>query len=137
MKLLTGITFILLLTISSINALVLPLEQLLNSTKSADLHAYLTQETLPVIIKFFSPYCAPCNALGPLFEEFSKQVYGSIICVEVNVITNKDEKTKFGITRWPTLLFYEDGIELNRKSGTNLTLTKLKQIAVDTFKLQK
>uniref|UniRef100_A0A6C0JRT4 Thioredoxin domain-containing protein n=1 Tax=viral metagenome TaxID=1070528 RepID=A0A6C0JRT4_9ZZZZ len=73
---------------------------------------------------FWSPTCAPCNAIKPSIEDL-KEEFPSIIWVSVNTHDDKEGiSSKYGVTVVPTIaieVFDNDKfISLEKHSGTNI-----------------
>lgn len=61
--------------------------------------------TVPAIIDFWAPWCAPCRMVAPILEELQKE-YGDLIQVyKVNTEEEQELAAMFGIRSIPSLLF--------------------------------
>jgi len=58
----------------------------------------------------------PCKAMNPVLESAETDL-GEGKIYKVDVDKNRDLVEKFGIRSVPTFLFFENGEEVNRKSG--------------------
>lgn len=135
MKLFRSLILLSLLTFLPIlQATVFSVDEIIKAAQVSTLQEYLASTELPVILKFYSPTCPPCNALKPIFEEFAHIFEGKIICIAVNVLVNIKEKQHFGIKRWPTLVFYKNGLQVSLQTGRK-SLQELKQLASSLFGL--
>ncbi len=65
-----------------------------------------------IIVDFYADWCGPCKMLGSILEEID---YVDIL--KVNTDEFKDLAIKFGIMSIPTLLFYKDGLVLQKEIG--------------------
>jgi thioredoxin 1 len=68
------------------------------------------------VIDFYATWCGPCKAMNPILESVEKDLGGGKI-YKVDVDKNRDLVEKFGIRSVPTFLFFENGEEINRKTG--------------------
>jgi len=60
-----------------------------------------------VIVNFWSPMCAPCRALKPVYNELAENnTCSKIIFCTVNVITKRGIGTMFQVKSIPSLMFY-------------------------------
>lgn len=69
------------------------------------------------IIDFWATWCGPCQMMGPVFEELSKDYKGKLNFFKVNVDQSNDVAEKFGVMSIPCLLIVENGQEKNRIVG--------------------
>lgn len=72
---------------------------------------------VPVVIDFWSPGCRPCQMMGPLFEELSKEYEGKLKFVKLNVEENEELAREFQITGIPATLLTNKGQEVDRFVG--------------------
>lgn len=72
---------------------------------------------LPVLVDFWAPWCGPCHAMAPQFDQASQQLKGSVLTVKVNVDESPRTAQRFGIRSIPTLLRLEQGREVARQAG--------------------
>lgn len=68
------------------------------------------------IIDFYATWCGPCKAMTPVLESVETDL-GKGKIYKVNVDKNRDLVEKLGIRSVPTFLFFENGGEVNRKTG--------------------
>jgi len=68
------------------------------------------------MIDFYATWCGPCKAMEPILESVTADL-GEGKIYKVDVDKNRDLVEKFGIRSVPTFLFFENGEEINRKSG--------------------
>ncbi len=59
----------------------------------------------PAIIDFYADWCGPCKRLAPILEEISKQYAGKLDVYKVNIDTEQDVASTFGIMSVPSILF--------------------------------
>lgn len=59
----------------------------------------------PAIIDFYADWCGPCKRLAPILEEISKQYSGKVDVYKVNIDTEQEVASTFGIMSVPSLLF--------------------------------
>ncbi len=70
-----------------------------------------------VIVDFWAPWCAPCRAFGPIFEEASEQ-HKDIVFAKINTEAETELAAHFQVRSIPTLLIFRDQIILFAQPGS-------------------
>lgn len=70
-----------------------------------------------VIVDFWAPWCAPCRAFAPIFEETSEQ-HKDIVFVKVNTEAEPELASHFQVRSIPTLMVFRDQIILFAQPGS-------------------
>ena len=71
----------------------------------------------PVVIDFWAEWCGPCRMVGPVVEELAKEYEGQVIIGKMNVDDNTETPTEYGIRNIPTILFFKDGVVVDKQVG--------------------
>ena len=79
--------------------------------------AVVANSPVPVLVDFWAPWCGPCRAMAPAFEQASKQLHGRALLVKVNSDDSPELSQRFGIRSIPTLVRLQQGQETGRQSG--------------------
>jgi len=70
------------------------------------------------VIKFWAPWCGPCNQYAPTFEKVKEQLQEGIEFVEVNIDQDTDNLTgQYGVRGIPCTVIVEDGQRIKSQSG--------------------
>ncbi|TWT97244.1 thioredoxin family protein [Neorhodopirellula pilleata] len=73
---------------------------------------------LPVLVDMWAPWCQPCIAMKPTIRELASDLSGRAKIAELNIDQNPFIKEKYNIDKYPMLLIFVDGIEVQRLVGT-------------------
>ncbi len=61
--------------------------------------------SVPSIIDFWAPWCAPCRMIGPILEELQQEYGDKIQIYKINTEDEQQLAGLFGIRSIPSLLF--------------------------------
>lgn len=78
---------------------------------------FLQNTSLPVLVDFYSPACAPCHLMHPVVESLARRKAGEIMVGKINVDQNLQIASQFGVQGVPTFVILHKGLERGRTSG--------------------
>lgn len=70
-----------------------------------------------VIVDFWAPWCAPCRAFAPTFEEASEQ-HADVVFAKVNTEEEQEVAGAFNIRSIPTLMVFREKVILYAEAGS-------------------
>lgn len=60
-------------------------------------------------VDFWAPWCGPCRAMHPIFDELSAQYAGKVTFYKMNVDENPDTPQQFNVMSIPTFIIFKNG----------------------------
>ncbi|MBN1304158.1 MAG: thioredoxin [Anaerolineales bacterium] len=83
----------------------------------ANFEKSILQASLPAIVDFWAPWCAPCKMVAPLLDKLAKEFAGKLIVAKINTDEYDEWAGKYGIQGIPTMLFIANGKVIHRHVG--------------------
>ncbi|MDV2856670.1 thioredoxin TrxC [Oceanimonas smirnovii] len=81
------------------------------------LERLLVNESLPLVLDFWAPWCGPCKMMAPIFEAAAGELAGRLRLAKLNTEEHQQAAARFGIRSIPTLIVFKNGKEIARQSG--------------------
>lgn len=79
--------------------------------------AFIARTELPVLVDFWAPWCGPCRAMAPAFEQAARDLRERVRLVKVNTQDSPRIAERFRIQAIPTLILFRDGHPVDRVAG--------------------
>ena len=89
----------------------------LEVVSSSDFDTLVERSTLPIIVDYWAPWCAPCRMVAPELEKVANRNAGRFLVVKVNTDVLSDLGQRFGIRSIPTMAVFANGREKARAAG--------------------
>ena len=70
-----------------------------------------------MMVDFWADWCGPCKMLSPVIDDLAKQYEGKAVVGKVNVDEEQELAIRYGVMSIPTVIFFKDGKEIDRKVG--------------------
>ena len=77
----------------------------------------LTSKQL-MMVDFWATWCGPCRMLGPVIEQLAEEYEDQDVLIgKVDVDENPALAQRYGVMSIPTVIFFKNGEEFDRKVG--------------------
>ena len=84
---------------------------------SSQFERLVRSSSVPVVVDYWAPWCAPCRMVAPELEKVAASGAGKYIIAKVNTEALPELGQKYNIRSIPTLAVFSGGQEVNRSSG--------------------
>lgn len=73
--------------------------------------------TIPVVVDFWAPWCAPCRVVSPILEDLAHDLAGRVKLVKINVDRAPKLAERFNVRHIPSLMVMFRGEQLAFRPG--------------------
>ena len=70
-----------------------------------------------MMVDFWASWCGPCKMLAPTIDQLGGQYEGKAVIGKVDVDEEQALAMRYGVMSIPTVIFFKDGKEIDRKVG--------------------
>jgi thioredoxin 2 len=81
------------------------------------LETLVRKSPIPVFVDFWATWCGPCRFFAPIFESVAEKRFGRAVFAKLNTEDSPEASQKYRITAIPTLVVFENGVEVRRQQG--------------------
>ena len=69
------------------------------------------------MVDFWATWCGPCKLMSPIVEKLAALYDGKAVIGKVETDSEMELAQKYGISAIPTLIFFKNGVEFERRVG--------------------
>jgi len=77
----------------------------------------LMQDSNIAVLDFWAAWCGPCKVVGPVIDQLAEN-NKDVLVGKINVDANPELARKFGIRSIPTVIYFKDGKEVEKRIGS-------------------
>lgn len=74
-------------------------------------------QSLPVLVDFWAPWCGPCRMVAPSVEKLAQEYAGRAVVGKLNVDENQTTAQRYRVMSIPTLIIFKNGQPVDQIVG--------------------
>lgn len=81
--------------------------------------AEVLRSELPVLVDFWTAWCAPCKVVLPVLEDLAGELAGKVRFAKLDAEANQAVAVKYRVASFPTFVLFRGGQVLDRTLGAH------------------
>ena len=73
----------------------------------ANFQTEVLQNSEPVLVDFWAPWCGPCRQIAPMVEQLAEEYQGSVKIGKLNIDDSPESPSSYGVSGIPTLMVFK------------------------------
>lgn len=69
------------------------------------------------MVDVWATWCGPCKMMGPVIDKIAEEYDGKVLVGKVDADEEMEIAQRFSISSIPTIIFFKNGEEIDRKVG--------------------
>src|SRR5471032_503538 len=78
---------------------------------------HIASNDIPVLVDFWAPWCGPCRAMAPAYEQAAQKLEPGMRVAKLNTEEARQLTAQYSIRSIPTLALFKNGREVARQAG--------------------
>ncbi len=70
---------------------------------------HVLRSKIPVLIDFYTDWCAPCEVMSPVVDRLSRELAGAMRVVKINIHHNQKLGRHYNVVHVPTFMIFKKG----------------------------